>query len=378
MRKLLMSTAALAGASALATGAAAMPIQSMSEHGTPILSASMVAQFEAGIADSSVATNANGDSGFVNGRFSEIYFNGEQTADNGLVYGAKIHINTGDRGTGSTLGYPGRHYIYLSGNWGSAEFGNWIGADSGLNLCLLACTYKSYGLLDTPWRSYAILPAGVPANHINPYWFEQSPKTVYYTPVIGGLQAGISYTPRGNGANFFVQTPAPNAPVADGDFHDVFGFGAQWNGEFGGTNLAVSAVGATSDNLTNANGTVAEGLGYYEISSVIRHGGFQFGGTWWDYGNAGAPLGSNQEYTGWGLDAAYSFGAYGIELQYAHAEQDPGGGGAVNDFDGWGIGIGYSVAPGLHWYGEVVGAEGTGGGVSGDATVVLTGMVLSF
>ncbi len=335
--------------------------------------------------------------GFVNGRFSEIYFNGEQTADNGLVYGAKIHFNTGDRSFNSTGGFPGRHYIYLSGNWGSAEFGNWIGADSGLNLCLLACTYKSYGLLDTPWRSYAMLPPGVPTNHINPYWFEQSPKAVYYTPVIGGLQVGVSYTPRGAGdANFFVQTPAPNASVADGDYHDVFGFGAQWNGEFGGTNVAVSAVGATSDNLTtapvlatlptpaNPTGTpfvpsqVNEGLGYYEISGVIRHGGFQFGGTWWDFGNSGAALGSNQERTGWGLDAAYSFGAYGIELQYAHAEQDPGGGAAVNDFDGWGIGIGYSVAPGLHWYGEVVGAEGTGGGVSGDATVVLTGMVLSF
>ena len=44
--------------------------------------------------------------GFVNGRFAEVYFDGEMTADNGLVYGGKIHMNTSDRHTNNTGGYP--------------------------------------------------------------------------------------------------------------------------------------------------------------------------------------------------------------------------------------------------------------------------------
>ena len=79
MKKLLLSSVAMAGASALATGALAMPIQSMSEEGTPILTAGMAAQFEGGFAshDDKLTgamrkgevnkTTRNG--GFVNGRF---------------------------------------------------------------------------------------------------------------------------------------------------------------------------------------------------------------------------------------------------------------------------------------------------------------------
>ena len=155
MRKYLLGTTALVAASAMATSAMAMPIQSMSETGVPILTASMVAQWEAGIAsnDNNAASANTRDSGFVNGRFAEIFFNGELTADNGLVYGARVHFaSSGQFGNGSVQsnGFPGRQYIYLSGGWGSMEFGNWIGADSGLNLCLVCNTYAGYGALDTP------------------------------------------------------------------------------------------------------------------------------------------------------------------------------------------------------------------------------------
>lgn len=404
MRKLLMGSVAMAGASALATGAAAMPIQSMSEEGTPILTAGMAAQFEAGFADSSAGDESTRrDAGFVNGRFAELYFNGELTADNGLTYGAKIHVNTTDRSTNITSGYPGRHYIYLKGDWGSMEFGNWIGADSGLNLCLLACTYKGFGGLDTPYHSYATKPAGAIANHINPYWFDQSPKATYYTPSIGGFQAGVSYTPSGGG-NFFAVTPGPTS-LKDGEWKDVLGYGLQWNGEFGGTAVAVSFSGAQSDEAiatatsqqvcdpqdaacpagtglrSVTSETVMEGLGYYEIGGVIRHAGFQFGGTWWDAGKMGAAQSIDQDYTGWALDAAYSFGPYGVELQYAHAERDRTGAGVAyrtSEFNAWALQLGYSVAPGLKWYGELVGGTWTVNGAEDTSTVGLTGLYLSF
>ena len=383
MKKLLLGSVAMAGASAVATGALAMPIQSMSEEGTPILTAGMAAQFEGGFAsnDDKLSTNKR-SGGFVNGRFAEIYFDGELTADNGLTYGAKIHFNTSDRSQYTTGGYPGRQYIYLKGDWGSMEFGNWIGADSGLNLCPLACTYKGFGGLDTPYHSYILKPAGAIANHINPFWFNQSPKAVYYTPVVNGFQAGVSYTPTDN--DFFAPPPGPTSEQ-DGKQKDIVGLGSQWNGDFGGTTVGFSAVGAISDGATNEDGSQLEGLGYYELTGKVGFGGFVLAGTWWDFGDGNAPKGSNREWAGWGVDASYAFGPYGLEVQYAHAEQSTGSA-MSSDFDGWNVSLGYSIAPGLKWYGEVtrgsydVMGQTTDPADNGEytGTVFLSGLYLNF
>jgi len=404
----------------------AMPIQSKSESGVPILTASIVAQWEAGIASNDdFTTSANTrDGGFVNGRFAEVFFNGELTADNGLVYGAKIHIGTG---AAQTNGFPGREYIYLSGGWGSAEFGNWIGADSGLNLCLTCNTYAGYGGLDTPWKSYIINPApdlgqgGLRFRNgsVNRFWFDQSVKATYYTPVFAGFQAGVSYTPKRNAFG------AQSANIDNNGLHnDVFQSGIQWNGDFGGVGLAFSAVGAISDGyLATVTGTTGvnsakgvTGIGYYELGGVVRYAGFQFGGSYWDDGSGGAIKNRDFGADSWGytLDGAYFFGPYGIELQYAHTETDssnravaagPVTGGIspvagivpsafteTYEVDMWAVSFGYNVAPGLKWYAEVVGANfdhelnvncltlasTCNTDLDNDAVAAITGLVLSF
>ena len=312
-------------------------------------------------------------------------------------------MNTSDRSQYNTGGYPGRQYIYLKGDWGSMEFGNWIGADSGLNLCPLACTYKGFGGLDTPYHSYILKPAGAIANHINPFWFNQSPKATYYTPAINGFQAGISYTPTDN--DFFAPPPSPTSE-ADGKQKDIIGLGAQWNGDFGGTTVGFSAVGAISDGAMTAAvpakpivgsdgqpdtaaavpASELEGLGYYEMTGKIGFGGMVLAGTWWDFGDGNAPKGSDREWKGWALDASYAFGPYGLEVQYAHAEQSATIPAKMSsDFDGWNVSLGYSIAPGLKWYGEVTRGSfdvmGTGE-AAGDGeytgTVFLSGLYLNF
>ena len=67
MKKLLLSSVAMAGASALATSAFAVPLQSTTEDGTPILTAGMVAQFEGGIVqDDDKLEGTRRGGGFVN------------------------------------------------------------------------------------------------------------------------------------------------------------------------------------------------------------------------------------------------------------------------------------------------------------------------
>ncbi len=415
MRKYLLGTTALVAASAMATSAMAMPIQSMSETGVPILTASMVAQWEAGIAsnDNNAASANTRDSGFVNGRFAEIFFNGELTADNGLVYGARVHFaSSGQFGNGSVQsnGFPGRQYIYLSGGWGSMEFGNWIGADSGLNLCLVCNTYAGYGALDTPWKSYIINPDGNFRNGgVNSMWFDQSVKITYYTPVVAGIQAGVSYTPTLK--PFWGVTSDSPFQDNDGFRKDVFGFGLQFNQEFEGVGIALSAVGAVSDSQgtpTTSVNRIGEvtGVGYYELGARVRSAGFQFGGSWWDEGTGGAIRGRDYgfEKTGWSLEAAYSSGPYGVEVQYASTESStanrtigmfpidvsPSTLTENYDVEMWSVSFGYAVAPGLKWYAEVTGADfdhsqsaadiKANGAINldNDAVALITGLVLSF
>ncbi len=429
MKKVLLGTTALVGASAVATSALAMPIQSKSEEGVPILTASMVAQFEAGIADNdnNAASGNTRDGQFVNGRFAEIYFNGEMTADNGLVYGAKVHFNTG---AVASNGYPGREYIYMSGGWGSMEFGNWIGADAGLNLCVTCNTYAGYGGLDTPWKSYVINPsadlgqAGMRYRNgsVNRFWFDQSVKVTYYTPVFAGFQAGISYTPNRNAFGAQGTGGVDN----NGLMKDVIGIGAQWNGDFGDVSLALSAIGVMSDGyLTATSGTTgrnnlkdATGLGIFELGARIKFGGFQVGGSYWDEGSSGAIKGRDYgaESDGWTAEAAYFQGPYGVEVQYMHtdtsssnrgitaAEALANAGGTANtlgglspstftesfEVDAWAISFGYQVAPGLKFYAELVGADfdhtqsasdttvNGATNLDNDAIAIISGLVLSF
>lgn len=397
MKKLLLSSVAMAGASALATGALAQAIQSFDEDGTPVLTAGMSAQFEGGVVmvDDKLEHPSQRDGGFVNGRFGEIYFNGELTADNGLVYGARIHFATSDFHSqtaddwGNSNAFPGREYMYFQGDWGSLELGNWPGPDSTLNFTPTPTTYKGIGGMDYAYHSYAVRPAGAIANSQSPHWWDQgNTKVSYITPSISGFQAGLSFTPQVQGYWAIDKAPTDRAGTS---FQDKIGLAARWSGDFGGTTMGISVVGGTSDDDTDDNGMVeGQGMGYYDVAGRIGFSGFVFAGSYWDYGDSGAAEGVEQDYTGWSLNASYSFGPYGLELQYAQAEQSLPSGkddsmASMSEFAGWAFALGYTVAPGLKWYGEVLGNNNELKNVKGGAddgeyetTVFLSGFLLNF
>jgi len=411
MRKYLLGTTALIAASAVVTSAMAMPIQSKSESGVPVLTASMVAHFEAGIAtnDDNAASAGTRDGGIVNGRFAEIYIDGVLTADNGLTYGANVHFNTG---SGESNGYPGREYIYLNGGFGSIELGNWIGADSAMLICVVCRTYKGYGALDVPYRSYTISPNDNFRNGgVTSHWWNQSEKVTYLSPIINGFQAGVSYTPN--------TTPQAGNVDNVAGYTDMVGAGIQWRHDFDGVAIALGIVGGVSDGyvVSGTTGTneanAVTGIGYYSVDASVNYAGFQFGGSYWDDGNGGAVKGRDFGFkkTGFAMSASYGMGPWGIELQHAQTSSSSSNrivtaaiatSGATGlsiapsavtedyDFTAWALSVGYAVAPGLKWYGEVVNTDfdhsqnatdQTNNGVyKGDnkSTAVLMGLVLGF
>lgn len=342
--------------------------------------------------------------GFVNGRYAQIWFNGEVAADNGLTYGANIHFNTSHLGWTSTAGFPGRQYIYLKGGWGEIQAGNWIGADSGLNANplpggILKQRGSPSGALDGPHGWYVKVPAGgLTTSHINPGFFDQSPKVTFITPTVNGFTAGLSYTPDSKHQTSYATLRSPMTGVTAaraGNWTDVFGMGVKWTGEMGSTTVTASVIGGTSDDGTDDSGaTTRQGLGFYEATGRVDFGGITFAGTFWDFGSGEAPAGVGQDWTGWGLDAAYSFGPFGVEVAYSHAERTRVGGGVNNssEMDGLALSLGYDVAPGLNWYGDitqitrdVAGFVFDGGSYDGrpsdgkyEATAFITGLTVNF
>ncbi len=375
MKRFLLNTTAVVGVSLMAASAVAMPLQSRDEEGTPILTAGMNASFEGGFANNSYADSAkHRDSGFVAGRWADVYFNGEKTADNGLTYGAQIRIaaNGTDVDLAGLSGL-GRQYIWLKGSWGSIEAGTWIGAETALNLNI-AGQYKGNGGLDYSYKTYIVAPTGYIERSVNPhFWDVGQYKVTYYTPVFNGFQAGVSYTPTVDGGK-------DGTTAGDGKFKDEIGYAAQWKGDMGGSTVTVSAVGAMSDDaVDNAKGTIRHSVEMFQIGGIVSHAGFSAGAAFWDYGDTGTLPGDSQDYTGWVLDAAYNFGPYGVEISYAHAEKMVTGMEASEStFDAWALQIGYAVAPGLKWYADLVGAEFEVNGETADSTVVLTGVNVNF
>ena len=156
-----------------------MPLQSRDEEGTPILSASINASFEAGFANNSLADdNKHRDSGFVAGRWTDIYFNGEMTADNGLTYGAQIRLAAGYGGNANNIDLLGHSGLGRSTSTSRAagarsRLGTWIGAATALNLNV-AGQYKGNGGL--AYKSYIVTPGYGHSSRSHRRWHHPHPE----------------------------------------------------------------------------------------------------------------------------------------------------------------------------------------------------------
>jgi outer membrane protein OmpU len=435
MKKLLLGTTALVGASAVAVGSAsAMPLQSFGDSGAPILTASIVMQFEAGIADNDKpggydvvgAVNGERDGSFVGGRFAEIWFQGELTADNGLVYGARISL-AADTFT-RTDTFPGRKYIYFSGGWGSLELGDWIGPESGLSITPMAQEVSGNGMFDHAGNEYIKAPNSGFTSGKGDYqnangnwlgWFLFGTKVSYYSPVIAGFQAGVSYSPTSDnvGHSLSNRGGASSALNNNGGYSDVIGLGVRYDGEAGGLTYSVAwtaaygnaddttscsalAPGATTTTVAGACANVQhykrDDLNSWNAGAKVGYAGFTLAGSYWDDDGSGFRQIEQAKSTGYTIIASYEFGPYKIGGGFTHQDIEHnamyavqtgfGTGGtpaapispqnALNpgtfalpfapgvtgdrskvqqyDFQGFGGGIGYTMAPGLKLYTDIM------------------------
>lgn len=303
-------------------------------------------------------------------RESEIHFNAEGTADNGLTYG--FHVETEADGEDSLD--VEESYLYLASNLGRVNFGAEDGAAYLLQVAAPSGDANVDGLRQyiNPFTDIASIDY---ANDVT----GTSDKITYLSPNWNGFQAGVSWT------------PAIDA-VAAVDGTDADAIAAAF-ADLGASNSALNGFSPDDDS------EFYEGAVRYE--GTFNNIGFAVGA---GYGQGD----DSDEFQQWNVGTDFDIGAFGVGAAYTEAESETldteqdtivvgadyttgpfqfgvsylnlDGGDDTADADRYAAGVVYTLTQGLTLRGSVqyVDADDDAGGDDDDATAVLGGIQFNF
>lgn len=327
MKKVLLATTALIAASAFAAPA----------HAELQVTVGGFTAFQAAMYDNDTANNSDRD--FQSE--AQILVRADATADNGLMYGAKVLMDasTSDSTNSDEVG------IYLAGSWGRLEMGDDDGA-SELNVTAptvgigqINGSYDDY--VPTGDRGHALNDRGY--HNFTAFDSDDNTKVTYYTPKFSGFQAGVSYVPQGNVGETVSLTDTPVT--------DTFEVGLGYDGEFNGVMVKVGG----NYNFGDSN-TAVEDLSTWSVGAQLGYNGFRFGGGYTDNGDSlSAVSTANDSSSSWNVGATYENGPWGVGISYLDVDFDTNGDSASTlgsdgnggDYTAWALGGTYTVAPGL-------------------------------
>ncbi len=304
-------------------------------------------------------------------RESEIHFNAEGTADNGLTYG--FHAETEADGDDSME--VEESYLYLASSLGRVNLGAEDGAAYLLQVAAPSGDANVDGLRQyiNPFTSISSIDY---ANDVT----GTSDKVTYLSPNWSGLQFGLSYTPNID-------------DVSDVDGADADAVAAAFAGI--GASNALNGFSPDDDN------DFYEGAVRYE--GTFNNIGFALGGGYGQSEDA-------DDFQQWNVGADFDIGAFGLGAAYTQAESETlgdsaeqdiavvgadyttgpfqfgvsylnlDGGDDTADADRYAGGVVYTLTQGLTLRGSVqyVDADGAAGDDGDDATAVLGGIQFNF
>ncbi len=355
MKKILLCSAALVGVAFAAAPAMAQVDVTVGGHTKNYM----------GWAD-----NDGDDREFDMLRESEIHFNAEGTADNGLTYG--FHVETEADGEDSMD--VEESYLYLASNLGRVNLGSEDGAAYLLQVAAPSADANIDGLRQyiNPFTDIDSIDY---ANDVT----GTSEKVTYLSPNWNGLQLGVSYTPSiDQAADLDAITTVDEAVAAATPL-----FGSN----------ALNGFATDDDN------DFYEGAVRYE--GTFNNIGFALGGGYGQGQDA-------DDFQQWNVGADFDIGAFGVGAAYTTAESEEldtdvdtivvgadyttgpfqfgasylnlDGDDDSQDADRYAGGVVYTVTQGLTLRGSVqyVDADDGAGGDDEDATAVLGGIQFNF
>jgi hypothetical protein len=327
---------------------------------------------------------------------SELQLNVSGTADNGLNYGFKIELNANT--TDGSAADEVR--IQFKGGWGTLQMGDEDGAEDTMNYggenlmggpggfdgdyddVLFRATGSAF-ISNTGGISFSASVGSLAAPSFPTIAGDTSDHTkiTYYSPRFSGFQVGASLTPTSgqDGDEFKV----------DSSFENHYGLGANYDNSFGGVRVRASAV------YSGASSTSAgiEDISAWSVGGILGFGPVSVAANYTDNDDSGEIVGSQTTSSYWNVAASFETGPLYLAAGYMDSTREFGGRFGDSTFTMFSLTADYSVAPGLGVYAELdfvedelLGGGGrlapalVGSGVSftNDTTIFIAGVNVSF
>jgi outer membrane protein OmpU len=346
MKKLLSGTTALVAAGLLSSGAyAADPIK-ISVGGYFAGGMIFVSQD-----DGAGEPGANTRNHRIE-REGEISFTGSTTLDNGIKVGINVQLEA------ETCGDQiDESFLWFEGAFGKIQFGSEDSAATGLNVGTPKPTNFFWGaaspvfsLADCGGNALGFGPGSSCA--FGDYSLlgvdGDDEKITYYSPNLGGVSLGVSYTPDGKelGAGGYQGGDADNTA---GQQSEILSIGARWTGNLGDASVRIGGGYKKGDLEVAAAG--AEDQDYWGLGIAVSWNAFAFGAHY--TANDNATSGNNTDTDHIVTSATYSTGPWKVGVEYAKTVVGAGTAGGEDEREAFTLGANYSMGGGVSLQAEV-------------------------
>lgn len=380
MKKLLLASTALVGASLLAA-----PVMAGTPSVSDDFSVSIDGTIRFGVLiwDQDV-DNTPGDRGYhFQTDEAEIRFRMRGTSDFGLAYGFDIELHTQTDDTSNA----DETWMFIDGGdvWGRIELGDQDDGGDRLFVSGQDATDAGRGiggdqgdvLVDGDGRNRTSAGGiNITSDHT---------KIIYITPRFAGIQLGASFTPDEdqNGGDNPASGDGGNDGPNGGDYENIYSIGVNYRNTFNNVEVIVGGMFQGADHENSA----IEDLEAWGVGVIIRYAGFEFGAGFADLQekeitSANDALGEDAgQWYDVGIN--YKTGPWTVGGGYFHFERDYASTAAVSesDVDVFQFGFDYAVAPGWKIESDIRFIQQDDideDGLDNDATIFTIATVMSF
>jgi predicted porin len=284
-------------------------------------------------------------------------------AANGLSYGFTMELqfdNVTQQGAGTAVDTDEAYAFISSPALGTLRLGD---EDSAASLMQTRVPTVTGLGPDNMWDEFVARTADGQA----PYLISgindgnDATKIIYLSPQFFGFDFGLSFAPNGREGESFTSIASAttnNTAVLQRDPNDSIrnelAGAVRYRGSFGNVGLAASFGAMRADaQRTSFGAATLQDITAYHVGTAITAFGFTVGGEY-NWGKYGGPstgrlpiangLGNSNN---WAIGATYTAGSVAIGAFYGQGKRDALGALPDREQTNWGIGVVYTVAPGL-------------------------------
>ena len=343
MKKVLLASTAIVGATLIAAPAFAQPV--VSDMYEVTISGNLRVSLVG--ANEDFEAVANSDRGYnLKSDESEVAFSASASMDNGIQYGFQLELQTQTNDTTNS----DETWGFIDGFFGRIELGD---QDDAADRIFVGGEDAGAGRGGFNGDAFALVNTGAAITGIGVNATGDATKVIYFTPRVAGVQGGISFTPDSG------QVGSDGGGADTGsDFEEVISVGANFSQSHSGVTVTVAGIGEFGEAETATTNDI-ERLGF---GGKIDYMGFSGAVGFVDNADTGissaaATTGSsaNGADAGYAISvgASYSTGPWKIGVAYLHGESDAGTfdatGTSIADPESNIVSVGgnYAVAPGL-------------------------------